>query len=230
MPNSASAESPSTVNAACWLRATTLLERVRVLRSSSVPKSEALRDVERGRKRLAEWRAQPGFSPHAIFEKRLAQLGLHENECADILSLPADAFLESGSELPAWVGEIERAFAEPCGVEQLPFSEEVRARPQAAFLEMLRPLLSRYLQRLREGIRSIEALSDPPAFDPHAVDQLLLSSLPQRVYPILLRTLALEVHVARLRGILAGDTPEERFNSYIAHVREPEVALELFRE
>src|SRR5262249_26949696 len=47
---------------------------------------------------------------------------------------------------------------------------------------------------------------------------------------ILLRTLTLELHVARLRGLLQGETAEERFGSFIDWLRQPEIARELFNE
>src|SRR4029450_1514115 len=44
------------------------------------------------------------------------------------------------------------------------------------------------------------------------------------------RTMALELHVARLQDLLEGVTAEERFRSFVRRLRCPEVALDLFRE
>ena len=44
------------------------------------------------------------------------------------------------------------------------------------------------------------------------------------------RTLVLELHVARLQGLLPGDTPAERFQSFLRHLRQPEVVRALFHE
>jgi type 2 lantibiotic biosynthesis protein LanM len=44
------------------------------------------------------------------------------------------------------------------------------------------------------------------------------------------RTLVLELHVARLQELLQGETPEERFQSFVQRLRQPEVALALLQE
>lgn len=44
------------------------------------------------------------------------------------------------------------------------------------------------------------------------------------------RTLVLELHVARLQDLLPGDTPAERFQSFLQHLRRPEAARALFHE
>ena len=44
------------------------------------------------------------------------------------------------------------------------------------------------------------------------------------------RTLVLELHVARLQGLLPGDTPAERFQSFLRHLRRPQVVRALFHE
>ena len=59
---------------------------------------------------------------------------------------------------------------------------------------------------------------------------MFLGLLPGRLLPILLRTVVLELNVARLRGLLLGESTEERFASFIARIQWPEVRLEFFRE
>ena len=45
---------------------------------------------------------------------------------------------------------------------------------------------------------------------------------------MLSRTLVLELNVARLEGVLEGDTAEERFSSFVRRLRQPQAALALF--
>lgn len=44
------------------------------------------------------------------------------------------------------------------------------------------------------------------------------------------RTLVLELHVARLQGLLEGETPEERFQSFSSRLRQRDVALSILQE
>lgn len=44
------------------------------------------------------------------------------------------------------------------------------------------------------------------------------------------RTLVLEMHVARMQGVLSGETPEQRFASFVERLRDPAVVLSIFRE
>src|SRR2546421_7216824 len=77
-----------------WRRAATLVERVKAMRGASGAwqvENDGQRDLERGRRRLEEWRAQEPFSRSALFLERLAQAGLTEAELVNLLSEPAEA-------------------------------------------------------------------------------------------------------------------------------------------
>src|SRR5262249_24538293 len=67
-------------------------------------------------------------------------------------------------------------------------------------------------------------------FDPATVDAILFAPLPGRLLDMLLRTMVLELHVARLRGLLHGETAEERFASFIERLRQRDVARDLLNE
>ena len=67
-------------------------------------------------------------------------------------------------------------------------------------------------------------------FDPATVESILLRHLPGPLLWMLNRTLVLELHVARLQGLLPGDTPAERFQSFLRHLRRPQVVRALFHE
>jgi type 2 lantibiotic biosynthesis protein LanM len=55
-------------------------------------------------------------------------------------------------------------------------------------------------------------------------------SLPERLFAMLGRTLILEMHVARLNGLLPGGTAQERFASFAERLRQREHVLALFEE
>jgi type 2 lantibiotic biosynthesis protein LanM len=97
-------------------------------------------------------------------------------------------------------------------------------------LEVVRPLLGRYLLRLREGAQALAAAWPEAPFDPRTVDRLAFGALPGGLLSLMLRTLVLELNVARVRGLLAGATAAERFQQFVARLGEREAALDLFAE
>src|SRR5437764_13992984 len=48
--------------------------------------------------------------------------------------------------------------------------------------------------------------------------------------PLLSRTLVLELNVARLQGLLPGETPQERFAAFVERLRDPQTAESIRRE
>jgi type 2 lantibiotic biosynthesis protein LanM len=237
-------ESASFLCASVCRLAATLIERVHALRTSPGPGTQVPHDAERGRRRLEQWRAQQPFSRDGLFGQRLAQAGLTEIELQNLLSEGDRTESESSCEPPAWAMELEESFAQPCLLDApddasrgppgcavlAPFPEGRRERTAAGLLEVIRPLLGRAVARLREGVRHVAAGSHELPFDPDTVDEILFGPLPGRLLSMMLRTLTLELHVARLRGRLHGGTAELRFQSFVQRLRRREVARELFRE
>ena len=237
-------ESSSFLCASVCRRAATLVERVHILRT--VPRSglQVGPDAERGRRRLEQWRAQEPFSSDGLFGQRLAQAGLREAELRDLLGQPDDTDSGSSPEPPPWAVELEQAFAEsrrldlpgdavrgsPDRAPLPPFPKELRHRTAVGLLEVIRPLLGRAVARLRKGVQQLAAGARELPFDADTVDEILFAPLPGRLLAMMLRTLTLELHVARLQGFLHGQTAEQRFQSFVQRLRQPEVAQELFRE
>jgi hypothetical protein len=215
-------ENASLLCPSVWRRAATLTERVHLLRMVPGSGTPVGQDAKRGKRRLEQWRAQEPFSTNGLFGQRLAQAGPTEAELQDLLGLPADSEAASSPEPPSWAVEVEQPFTEPGRLDL----------PGAAFglLEVIRPLLGRAVARLRQGVQQLAAGSREPPFDPDTVDRLLFAPLPGRLQALMLRTLTLELHVARLQGFLHGETPQQRFQSFVQRLRQPEVARELFRE
>jgi type 2 lantibiotic biosynthesis protein LanM len=236
-----------------WRRAATLVERVRFIRGAGDAwhvQNDGQRDVERSRRRLEEWRAQEPFSRSALFQERLAQAGLTEAELMDLLSEPAEAapslcelceqngdLTIADGELPAWVKKINQAFTSPMHLDLPAFPETVRDKPACGFLELIRPLMGRAVAQLREGVGRLAGsamMADYGTrhipFDPETVIEILFAPLPSRLLDMLLRTMTLELNVARLQGLLPGETPEERFQSFVKRLQEPEIAIQLLRE
>ena len=66
--------------------------------------------------------------------------------------------------------------------------------------------------------------------DPDRIEETLFAAVPDRLIRMLSRTLVLEMRVADLRGLLDGDTPQQRFDSFIRRLMRPAVAAEILQE
>src|SRR3954463_13872996 len=210
----------------------TLTERVAVLRTFRplMPPGEIERD--RAAQRLHDWRSQPPFTTGTYFAQRLATESITEDELLAILGEPDEAVDGLPSPPPPWMEELERALAGPFLSDgpAIPLPEGLREQATAEFLGAIEPLLARARGRLRQGIRALVPPRGGFPFDPTTVEATLLGHLPGPLLRMLNRTLVLELHVARLQNLLPGDTPEERFQAFLQHLRQPRVVLALFHE
>jgi lantibiotic modifying enzyme len=71
--------------------------------------------------------------------------------------------------------------------------------------------------------------SDAPC-DPTTLEALLYENLPGQLLQIVTRTMILELNVARVQGLLPGDTAAERFQSFIDRITQPAHGISLLQE
>ncbi|MFY9824294.1 MAG: type 2 lantipeptide synthetase LanM, partial [Thermoanaerobaculia bacterium] len=111
----------------------------------------------------------------------------------------------------------------------LPVAAELGAA--AGFLEVVRPFGDRARLGLQKDLAAlVRAAKGPLPFTVESALRLASETLPYRLLPILSRTLVLELHVARLQELLSGETPEERFASFVERLRDREAADAILRE
>src|SRR5262245_20920445 len=97
-------------------------------------------------------------------------------------------------------------------------------------LHAVAPAIQKARTQVRQGAEGL-AMSYPYIpFDPITIDETLASPLPQQLVMMMARVMVLELNVARLDGTLAGDTPEDRFDSFVDRLKSPDRAAELLRE
>ena len=216
-----------------WYRALTLAERVARLERDSPGADAAVGHEadEPARHRLAEWRDLTAFRSGPWWERRLADLGLDDASFARLVALPPHRL---GGEPPPWMAELaDGRPPEQGSVAPLPMPAQLGTA--AGFLELVRPWLERTRLRLNEDLaalvsRTLREARTPLPFAAESALRLACEALPYRLLPILSRTLALELNVARLQGLLPGDTPEERFVAFVERLRDPEARVAILRE
>ncbi|HYX23058.1 MAG TPA: type 2 lanthipeptide synthetase LanM family protein, partial [Thermoanaerobaculia bacterium] len=99
------------------------------------------------------------------------------------------------------------------------------------FLELVRPFVDRARLRLKADLtRLVEEAQTPLPFTVDSALRLASETLPYRLLPFLSRTLVLELNVARLQGLLPGETPQERFAAFVERLRDPRIAESILRE
>jgi len=221
---------PSPTETAAWYNAESLVERVASLREPHSSARDRVTDLARGRQRIERWRAQNPFQNDSVFARRLEMDSLTDDDLIHLLGEPAEAVRDRHPVPPGWVLEIDGAFSQPTAAGQ-PISPRPPDEDVAAgLLSVVQPLIDRSIERLRRRIREIPFAEEDRPFEPSSVSELMLGGLAPQLLPLISRTLVLELHVAGLQGRLQGETPEERFRSFIERARRPDMALTLLSE
>jgi len=216
-----------------WYHAMTLAERVASLHTSAHDHPpEASENREKAQRRLQRWKKQAPFDKGAFFADRLALDGLTEQELLTLLAEPAEALQARLSSTPHWLVQLQQAFADLdiSRTPPLPSSQEAISTASAEFLSAIQPLLHYGLKQLDTGIQALITQYSNVPFDPQMTRSFLFFNLTSQVLPKLSRTIVLELNVARLEGRLSGEAAEERFQSYMHLLRQPENTLALLEE
>ena len=213
-----------------WYHAVTLTERLATLRSAARETSRVEVDANLAAQRLRRWREQSPFDRENFFARRLEMDSLSEEELLYLLGEPIDAVSRRFTNPPVWLDRFNNLF------EPLPEDEEhagggrLRLMQTAGFLELVRPLVESVCASLQGGMAELRALYPAAPLPSQSVETSLFSNLCTQLLSILSRTLILELNVARVEGVLAGATGEERFASFIERIVEREHALAILSE
>jgi class II lanthipeptide synthase len=207
-----------------WFEALTLAERA-ALPGDGPDTAPSPESLERAARKVSRWRREAELLDDSLFAERLALDGLTPDRFLRLLAEPAAGLQRrAGGGQPAWLPPLARAYSQPS--PPLPATEEVDG---LGVLELLRPLIAGAHARVLAELRLIAAGGAPALLDPEAVAATLLATLIRRLRWASERALALELQVSRLEGRLHGETPEERFQSFVETLRQPAAALEILR-
>jgi len=101
---------------------------------------------------------------------------------------------------------------------------------EQAFLVAIQPLIIPKAEELKKEIEALSSKQSYTPFEPQNILEKLYSNLTSKLLNILDRTLVLELNVARLKGLLKGNTPSERFQNFVELLKQPDYRLSLFQE
>jgi len=134
-------------------------------------------------------------------------------------------------EVPAWVTPLVQAFTCPLATSAMLSPSETWSKHQAVrFLEAFGPLIQPARSRLSTLLHGLLHGQSHPPCDQEPLEALLYENLPAQLLQIVLRTMVLELNVARVQGLLQGDTAEERFQSFINRIVQPAHGTALLQE
>ncbi|HTI15736.1 MAG TPA: type 2 lanthipeptide synthetase LanM family protein [Dictyobacter sp.] len=213
---------------AAWYHAATIAERT----PAPTTHSPAIAEQEYANKQLQRWKGHPPFTDPAYFTQRLALDHLTEEDLSYILTEPVAEVQKRLGSLP-WVQELCTSLHELYNAQSpvpLPFSKLPETMKNALLQPVVLPLVARGLARLRTRLQQLQ--QDYPAvpFETEATLLMLIPYLAQHLLARLTRTLVLELNVARVRGDLQGETPEERYQYFFQRLYQPEKMMELLEE
>jgi type 2 lantibiotic biosynthesis protein LanM len=218
-----------TFKSAEWYQAITLSEHIAILRTQQNPLSSLETDTALANRRLEQWKTQSPFDQAAYFNQRLAAENLTEAELVHCLGESMESACDRCLNQPDWLMTLEQAFSEVSS-ESISIPDQLKEIPTIDFLCLIGPLVHQGRDRLLKEIETLTTTYSDLPFDLHTIETLLFVNLPKRLLSIVSRTLVLELNVARLRGQLYGDTPEQRFQSFTQQLCQREVALNILQE
>jgi type 2 lantibiotic biosynthesis protein LanM len=130
----------------------------------------------------------------------------------------------------ATLSPVKNSQDEEQALSPLPLPAQLREHGLARCLRVIGPLIEAARTRVRSGAANLAKRYTTTPFDPEAVEPLFAVNLAEPLLMMMTRVMALELNVARLQGLLSGDTPEERFVSFLDRLEEPEIATQLMDE
>jgi type 2 lantibiotic biosynthesis protein LanM len=222
--------SPSILDTPAWRRAWSLTERLSRSRQTEDSTQIAI-DRELAAETLALWRASSPFDKDSCFADRLAMEGISEDEFTRLLGTPVEAFGGNGT-VPQWVQMLSRAYTGPAAPLNGDHGNwgEVANHPEAAFLKLVEPLMMDARLQLQAKVEKIKLDHPAAPFAPARAVDAMFANLPPRLLMIIAKTMVLELHVARLEGMLEGETSAGRFANFTERLSRRDIALKLLSE
>ncbi|MBD2166735.1 type 2 lantipeptide synthetase LanM [Calothrix membranacea FACHB-236] len=216
--------------AAAWYGAMDLKERIASFFVGENQIQNQQVNLHLAQNRMQRWRNQDPFTKKSFFAERLAMDGIDEEQFLSLLGEPIEAVQQRFPETPTWLKQIAEAFSTTSEFEPLHLPDATQNVETNSFIYLIEPLICQALNHLDAGIQNLSQQYSELPFEQETVTDILLTNLIIQLRQILNRTLVLELNVARLQGLLTGDTPQERFRSFGERLRQRDVALAILQE
>ncbi len=174
-------------------------------------------------RRLQRWRAESPLLTDEAFATHCQAEGFTPETLTKLLAEPATALQQRQGATPPWLVDLTCTYTAPDATNH-GFSGK------NSFLVLTAPLLRWAATQVRQRLGTDHANPMAVPFTLATAEQAVTATLMAQLTPLIERTLVLEMHVARLQGVLPGATPEERFATFVERLRDPAMALALLEE
>ncbi|MGH2510655.1 MAG: DUF4135 domain-containing protein, partial [Ktedonobacteraceae bacterium] len=194
-----------------WYRALTVAERIALPQTAL---SRELPSDDAAYQRLQHWKEQTFFREGNLFAARLAENSLTEANLLTLLGETDEALRQRTSPTPPWLTRLAHILA------RADFSQDV---PQdARFAHCVWPLIADGVKRLRERIDLLTQAYTSLPIEPEAFIPACTLNLVKQINTLVSRTMVLELNIARLQGLLHGETTQERFLDFLQLMQKKE--------
>ncbi|GAA2898862.1 hypothetical protein GCM10010517_64270 [Streptosporangium fragile] len=197
-----------------WAAGLTLAERLRLSGQPARPREDER--LERAQRRLERWRNSHGLAENDRFAALLAERGLDADGLRALLAEDPRDLADRAAETvtrPDWAATVEAVLRTMPAAEQVP-PPDGELTWQAGFAAVVAPFVRFTVDRFAAAVRA-DGLDD--LIDLPALGHRLANQLGGHLTELVSRTLVLELNVLRVTGRLHGDTPQERFRSFVEH-------------
>lgn len=204
-----------------WHRAATLSERM------TGPPSAT--DPVRGEKRLGTWmELAPLSGDRSTLDERLAPLGVTAEVLTELVGETDASLAARLTDEPDWHATFRRWWTSGMAATDA----DRRLEADMGLLEVIRPLVEGAVRELDALVEErVAGSADPVLADlDHLLDVVRATAPAADLLSQVQRTLVLELNVARVEDRLSGDTPAERFASYVDLLRDERAALAVWEE
>lgn len=215
-----------------WLNALTLAERAAAARSQRRNAITAKVNSDLARRRLDRWKGQPPFMNEAYFNQLLEANRLTEEQFLQLLGESSESIYNRLHSRPAWMNKLERAFSgfDSPSSNGAAIPKDQLEKGAMGFSVVTEPLIRRGVRLLNSRLGFIRQSHSALPIALNKIEELFLPNLLRSLVMVMTRTMVLELNVARLQGVLQGQTPEERFHSFLERLRQPEAAIAILKE
>jgi type 2 lantibiotic biosynthesis protein LanM len=217
-----------------WLKALSLEERLAHLEELNLDQSrKSSAGYDLAQKRFERWQSQPPFFEADYLTRRLEAARLTESEFFYLLGESPESLSDRLRHNPQWRIRVEEAFLQKAfgtHTDTSSLNEVCGPEKFDGFIKGITPLINQDLSRLRDGIIRLREKFTHLPFKPDEVIELFVPGLIRKLTSYAARTITLELNVARLRGVLKGASPKERFDHFKELIAQPEFLVPILHE
>jgi type 2 lantibiotic biosynthesis protein LanM len=211
-----------------WYRAATLSERLASLTRHT--RTGAGGAAESASRRLQRWSTEYPHLQDDGFSEYLAARLVSPEDFLHIVSEPIHAVRGRGVAPSSWLEDLRTAFDAPESSRPIPVDELSQGYNTVQFLWLVEPIMRQARDRLRLGLASLKQQAAAGLVIDERLEDSLHRNAARQLLQMIIPTCVLELNVARVQRSLTGVTREQRFQRFIARLRQRDAALALLSE